>query len=108
MPETDRERLLVLESRVDANADRLRILEAEVHGDGNSLSLRQRVHVLENDRLAAKAAADAIAALRAKERELQAERESRWSWRWKVVATLVAIPTIVIPWFNLVSLHLLH
>ena len=71
--------------------DDLRDLSAAIHGPPRDGSIRGRVHKLENDHLAADAAATALSAAR----EI---RENRWTAGQQRLAVLLAVIVAVSPW----------
>jgi hypothetical protein len=94
------EQLGRLDARLAAVERDLRAVLRECVDPGVEGTLRWRVHELENDRLAARAATDALRAARDARAAAAEARGVKWGFRWKVVATLLGLPLLVMPWLN--------
>lgn len=75
----------------------LRELELELHGGPGIRGVRPRLHDLENDSIAAKAAKEAIDLAKRKDAEATAERQLRFSWRWRALGIIVGLEAAIMP-----------
>jgi hypothetical protein len=103
------ERLSRLETKLERCLQDLARLEREVRGNGVEKSIRARLHKLETDRVAVRAAvrarSEAQAALAAAEEAKELRGERKWTRRQLVITTIVGfvtlVPALVLPWVNL-------
>jgi hypothetical protein len=90
-----------LDARLAAVERDLRAVLRECVEPGAEGTLRWRVHELENDRLAAQAASDALKAAREARDAAKEARGRKWGLGWRVLGAVLGLPLLVLPWLNL-------